>query len=64
MHTIIETRRYYLSHLKAPRGRGSWLFETQACEIVLMHNGTYTEAKRAAIAYCVKNGISTLYVCP
>lgn len=64
MHTIIDTARFYRSHLASPKGRGSWLFENQAGDIVFMHNGTYTEAKRAAIKHATQHGIATLYVCP
>ena len=60
----INTRRYFLSHLKEPRGRGSWLFENQAGEIAFMHNGTYGEAKKAALQHCRENGLAGLYTCP
>ena len=62
--TEIETRRFYLSHLCQPKGRGSWLFETRAGAVVFHHNGTYGEAKKAAIAYGTENGIDVLYTCP
>jgi hypothetical protein len=64
MATTICTSRFYRSHLTSPRGRGSWLFENQAGDIVFMHNGTYSEAKRAAMAYCAQRGLAGLYVCP
>ena len=61
MSTTIETSRYIRSHLKAPKGRGYWLFENRAGEIVFSHNGTYTEACRAAKAAKVA---ALLFVCP
>ena len=60
----IETRRHYLSHLHEPRGRGGWLFETTAREVVFSHSGTYAEAKKAAKAWAAERGIATLHVCP
>lgn len=60
----IDTARYYRSHLTQPKGRGSWLFEDEAGNIVFMFNGTYAEARRAAIAHCKANGLRGLYVCP
>lgn len=60
----IHTSRFYASHLRSPRGRGSWLFENRAGEVVFMHNGTYTEAKKAAVAFGRQNGHSLLWVCP
>ena len=60
----ICTSRYVRSHLKDPKGRGSWLFEDQAGEIVFMHNGTYSEAKKAALQHCREHGLAGLYTCP
>lgn len=60
----IETARYFRSHLRAPRGRGSWLFEDQAGNIRFMYNGTYSEAKKAAQQHCRENGLAFLYTCP
>jgi hypothetical protein len=60
----INTRRHLLSHLREPRGRGGWLFETDAGEVVFSHQGTYAEARRAAIAWGTANGHQTLYTCP
>lgn len=60
MKTILKTSRFYASHLKAPRGRGGWLFENVHGEIVFSFSGTYSEAAAAA----KKSGHSVLYVCP
>lgn len=60
----IETRRFYLSHLRQPSGRGSWLFETRAGEVVFHCNDTYGAAKKAAIAWGTEQGLDVLYTCP
>lgn len=60
----IETNRYVRSHMKEPRGSGLWLFEDAAGQVVFEFNGTYTEAKQAAIAWAKQNGRSYLYTCP
>jgi hypothetical protein len=62
--TEIETRRFYLSHLRQPKGRGSWLFETREGKVVFHFNGTYAEAKKAAIALGTNAGLDVLYTCP
>ena len=62
--TRIETTRYQASHNKAPKGRGLWMFETASREVVVQHNGTYAEAKQAAIAHGKQHGHAALYVCP
>lgn len=62
--TRIETTRYQASHGKTPKGRGLWLFETASREAVAQHNGTYAEAKRAAIAFGKQRGHIVLHVCP
>lgn len=59
MKTTLKTSRYYASHLKAPRGRGYWLFENKLGEVVFSFSGTYSEAAAAK-----KSGHSVLYVCP
>lgn len=60
----ISTRRHFLSHLRSPRGRGGWLFENDAREVVFQHSGTYGEAKKAALAWAAANGVAVLHVCP
>jgi hypothetical protein len=59
----INTRRHYLSHLREPRGRGGWLFENDAREIVFSHNGTYAEARKAAQVWAAAHGMFGLHVC-
>lgn len=60
----VETSRHDASHMHAPRGRGGWMFENEAGEVVLSHSGLYAEAKRAAVAWGKAHGVAVLYVCP
>ena len=62
--TSIETNRFYLSHLRQPKGRGSWLFETREGKVVFHFNGLYGEAKKAAIALGTNAGLDVLFTCP
>lgn len=64
LRTTIETNRFYRSHLRQPSGRGSWLFENRAGEVLFHCNDTYAAARKAAIAYGTENGIDVLYTCP
>ena len=64
MTPSIETNRYFNSHMKTPRGRGLWLFETAARAVVFEFNGSYAEAKKAAQDWARANGQAALYVCP
>lgn len=60
----LDLSRFHASHGNAPRGRGGWLFENEAEQVVFSFSGTYAEAKRAALTWCRANGCDTLYVCP
>lgn len=62
--STVETSRHDASHLRAPRGRGGWMFENQAGEHVFTFCGTYAESKRAALAWARANRVEVLYVCP
>jgi len=62
--TTIETNRFYRSHLRQPSGRGSWLFETRAGEVVFHCKDTYAAARKAAIAWGTEQGLDVLYTCP
>jgi hypothetical protein len=52
-----ETSKYYRSHLKLPRGRGSWAFQEYVPvgshpddkREILFATGTYAETKRIAL---------------
>lgn len=62
--TTIETNRFYRSHLRQPSGRGSWLFENRAGEVLFHCNDTYAAARKAAIVWGTEQGIDVLYTCP
>lgn len=64
MKPVIVTSRYRASHMKAPRGRGLWLFEMGDGTVVVSHNGSFAEARKAAIAYCREHKLAGLFVCP
>ena len=61
---IISTRRFERSHMRLPRGRGCWLFETRNGTVVVQHTGTYGEAKKFAAGWARANGCDELWVCP
>jgi hypothetical protein len=66
MKTRIETDRYEFSHGKAPRGQGSWAFhpnfnvDATSPEILWVHQATWGQAKKAAIAHFSAKGIDTV----
>lgn len=69
--TTIDTDKYFASHLKAPRGKGRWGFcpskawgTANYLDHVFWFNGTYAEAKRAAIAHFSAKGVVHAVVCP
>lgn len=67
----VFTGDYEFSHGHAPKGRGGWLFckvDPRRHNDYLDHllpnfNGTYTEAKKAAVAYCKQHRIRMIFVC-
>lgn len=65
----IGTMKYQASHGQAPRGRGLWIFEAQesvwgGTRTQFSHNGTYTEARAAAIVWAKANSYAALTVLP
>jgi hypothetical protein len=62
----IKTEQYQWSQGHTPRGRGMWVFEltgyTYAGVESFSHTGTYSEAKRAAIAKAREINASTIVV--
>jgi len=66
----VFTEEYEKSHLKAPRGRGNWAFcfgrpsEGRYLADLWFWNGTYTDAKRAAVAEAKRLGCSAAFVQP
>ena len=63
---VFDTRPYYTSHLKEPRGTGSWAFAfgSRDAEPWFAPLNTYPNAKRAARAQAVLRGCATVYVLP
>jgi hypothetical protein len=70
---IIDSLPYVRSHGKLPRGRGSWAFATTPnpdvlSPAVIWKQGTFAEARRAAIAEYLRRdpslGLGLLYVLP
>jgi hypothetical protein len=49
-----DDSRFRFSHGKAPRGRGFWIFENEAREVVFEHNGFFSEAKDEARRFAAK----------
>ncbi len=69
MKTEFDTKQFQLSHGKAPRGQGHWVFfTTRSCEwgegATFEHRGGFAEAKRAAAAWARAQGHPTLFVGP
>ena len=69
--TRIDTDKYFASHLKAPRGMGRCAFcpskawgTANYLDHVFWFNGTYGEAKRAAIAHFSAKGVKYAVACP
>jgi hypothetical protein len=61
----VDTRPYFRSHLREPRGTGSWAFQIGRDEENLFwHNGTYGEARKAAQAEARRRGATIIYAQP
>lgn len=64
----VDVNEYERSHMKAPRGRGCWLFlfPSHAGEgpFVGSANGTFGEAKRRAVRYAKHRGAAIISVLP
>lgn len=66
-HVLIETGPYYSSHLKQPRGRGSWAFalgSRHAEPWFAPGSMTYAEARKLAKARAIELGVVAVYVLP
>lgn len=68
---LVSTRDYYHSHMKEPKGRGSWAFSIgEVVKDDIDYNKlwwspscTYAEARKLAIAEAKKRGVSYIEVC-
>jgi hypothetical protein len=66
MKTQFSTTKYQFSHMKLPRGRGSWAFFFSKAEgaepFFAPPFMTYTEAKKVAAVKAKELGVTTVYV--
>lgn len=65
----VDTSTFERSHGKKPRGYGSWAFYNKPdhgdeFDKLFFANGTYTEAKKAALAFAAESGWRRLWVLP
>ena len=63
----VETNKYFASHGKNPKGFGGWWFEFLMGGIDFMQfefTGSYTDAKKAAVAKARANGATVVRVLP
>lgn len=72
----VSTDTFYRSHMKQPRGHGSWLFTRDGVQNTLdfskhkkgedyfEHQGTYPEAKKKAKEWAKSKGRSYIHVAP
>jgi hypothetical protein len=60
----VNTTQFEFSHGKAPKGRGSWAFKLGARAELFWHNGTFTEARKAAKAEARRVGVHWVEVQP
>ena len=61
----VRTEKYEWAHGKKPRGTGTWAFGNRDESVVWFEYGSFTEAKRKAVANADKKlGAQALYVLP
>ncbi len=67
----VNTSEFVFSHGREPKGRGSWAFgfgvkHPNVCnpEECRWFDGTYAQARRAAVAAAASEGVSVIYVQP
>jgi hypothetical protein len=63
----VDTHGFQAAHGRAPRGRGTWAFgpdrNTDACsDAMFWFNGSFAEARAAAVAHFAARGVSTVHV--
>jgi hypothetical protein len=68
MSVTFNTSTYESSHVKKPRGFGSWAFgatpSASGDDIIWVHQAVFTAAKKQAAAIAASRGIITLHVLP
>jgi hypothetical protein len=62
--TTVHTSEFENSHGRAPKGRGGWLFFFEGTEEPLNFNGTFTQARRQAVAEAKRQGVENISVAP
>jgi len=63
----IITNTYFNSHGKAPRGFGGWMFQLESGGIDFKQfyfNGSFSDAKKAAVKDARENGATAVRVLP
>ncbi len=65
MAVEVNARPYRRNHWNEPKGRGMWLFDLGRREKVrFAFTGTYTEARKAAVAEAKRLGLDLVEVLP
>jgi hypothetical protein len=64
MTVYVDTREFEVAHGRKPRGRGGWafFFEYGQTGEAFWANGTYAEARRAAVAEAKRRGATDVFV--
>ena len=60
----VLTGEFRASHGRSPSGRGFWWFASYRGDKTFSHNGLYSGAKKAAIAWAAEQRIPTISVQP
>jgi len=61
MTVQVNTREFERTHWRQPRGRGVWFFFGPAGQ-TFRTNGTFTEARKAAVNWAKENGFNEVTV--
>jgi hypothetical protein len=62
MAITIDTTEYVAAHAKQPRGYGLWAFSFDAAAEIFTCTGTFSVAKKTAVALAVSRGHHTVRV--
>lgn len=62
MTTRVETRAYEFSHGRKPRGYGDWAFFFENDATPRFFHGSYSEAKKQAVAAARANRVKSVSV--
>jgi hypothetical protein len=64
MQVEVNSSRFEFSHARAPRGVGFWWFESRDRSQQFQHQGSFAEARRAAVAWARANNVREVFVAP